>query len=131
TFVLELDWPMPEVEAAVAQYFVHYLIDPGSARLPLVRFRDPLFLRMYCEATNGDRQQQVGVESLPESLVSVFALYRDKAAERLRPQLDLPPRFIERQLSKIAVALWEQNTRTLAFEETKRIVDEDEREWER
>lgn len=131
TFALELDWPMPEVEAAVAQYFAHYLIDPGSARLPLARFRDPLFLRMYCEATNGDRQQQVGVESLPESLVSVFTLYRDKAAERLRLQLNFPPRYVERQLAKIALALWGQNTRKLPFEETKRLVDEDEREWER
>jgi hypothetical protein len=128
--VLEIEWPTPEVWHAVDKYFAHYRINPGSARLPIGRFRNPLFLRMFCEAVNGERDHEVGVEAIPASLVGVFSLYRDRAADRLRQELDLRPKYVEQQLSKVARALWDANARKLRFEEMQQLINEDDREWE-
>jgi hypothetical protein len=128
--VLEIEWPTPEVWDAVEKYFAHYRINPGSARLPIGRFRNPLFLRMFCEAVNGDGEREVGVEAIPASLVGVFSLYRDRAADRLRQELDFRPKYVEQQLAKVARALWDANARKLRFEEMQQLVNEDGREWE-
>ena len=127
---LEIEWPTPEVWQAVEKYFAHYLINPGSARLPIGRFRNPLFLRMFCEAVNGNREHEVGVEAIPASLVGVFSLYRDRAADRLRQELGLPPNYVEQQLAKVARALWDANAPKLRFQEMQQLINEDGREWE-
>ena len=116
---------------AVDRYFQHYLIDPGDAWLPWGGFRDPLFLRMFCEATNPERTRRVGVEALPTSLTAVFERYRDTAVERIRQRLRLPPNYIPEALDKIANALWGQNSRALPSDELGKLVGDDPREWDR
>src|ERR1039458_2712270 len=80
---MQLEWNQSEVIRIVATYFDHYLIDPAGAWLPASLFRNPLFVRMYCEAANPLRQDTVGVEALPTSLVGVFELYHDTVIQRL------------------------------------------------
>ncbi len=130
---LELEWQTIEVEEAVARYFDFYLIDPGSAKLPMRLFADPLLLRMYCEATNGDREARVGVEALPTSLVAVFELYRDRTASGLtsRPgHPTLPPGHVERQLAALAGELWARGSRDLPYDDAKELLDEDGVTWD-
>ena len=120
------------LHGAVERYFKHYLIDPGEARLPWARFSDPLFLRMFCESTNPNRKQTVGVEALPTSLTAVFERYRDTATERIRERLavPLPPGYVAKALDKVAVALWDRRARTLPSEEVAGLIGDDPRDWQ-
>lgn len=63
--VIRLEWQQSEVAALVKAYFQEYKIKPGDAWLPTGMFSNPLFLRMYCEAANPDREEPVGAEALP------------------------------------------------------------------
>jgi hypothetical protein len=123
---ISLEWEPPEVEKVVARYFEHYLINPGSSRLPMSLFSIPLFVRMFCEAVNPDRAKWVGVEAIPGSLVAVFELYRRETAKRLRVRPGhptLPEGHIEKRLAAFAAALWEDGSRDLTFDRTRELLD--------
>jgi hypothetical protein len=126
---LELGWSESEVEELIEKYFAYYIIEPGSARLPIYLFREPLFLRMFCEAVNPDREQPVGVERLPGSLVAAFTLYLTSVADRLARQHEWAPTYVSRQLAKIALELWNRNARRMPFHDLQQLIGEDERQW--
>lgn len=129
----EIIWQDHEVQNIVSRYFEHYKIDPGASLLPSVLFRSPLFLRIYCETANPERQIVVGVEGLPNSLIGVFELYRQRIAERLsndpvRPSL--PPGHVEQRLALLAQSLWDQGLRRLPYSEVKDLIDDPEMDWD-
>jgi len=126
---LYLRWESQEAWKAVRRYFEHYKIDPGSSRLPMWLLSDPLFLRLFCEAVNGERENWVGAEGIPDDLVAVYELFRERTVRRLARQLDLRPEFVVRKLDEVANALWDRGARDLPFEDVQAIVDEPETEW--
>jgi hypothetical protein len=125
-----LQWRELEVDDLVSRYFAHYQIQADELALPFGWFANPLFLRIFCEATNPEHIHPVGVEAIPISLVGVFELYRERAVERIRQRLQLPPGYIEKKLAKVAQALWERGARILRFDDVQAIMDESDREWE-
>lgn len=127
---IDLEWDSGEVADLVARYFAHYAIDPGNARLPLYAFADPLFLRMFCDAVNPDRDPPVGVESIPGDLVAGYELYRSRALRRLTTELGRSPGYLPRKLGLIAKELWDRKARELPFEELQQIIKEPETEWQ-
>jgi len=131
--VFELEWQGQSVDEIVERYFEHYRIDPGEALLPRGLFRIPLFVRMYCEAANPERQETVGAEVLPNSLVGVFELYRRRVADRLTndpARLTLPPGHVEKQLARFAQELWHKNARRLPYNDAKALIDEPGVSWD-
>ena len=131
---LELAWQDVEVAEATRRYFEHYRIDAGSIRLPMGLFRNPLFLRMFCEAVNPDRTESVGVEAIPASLVGVFELYHDRTDERLRQRPGhptLPRGQVKKKLAALATELWNRGTRELPFDDARQLVDGSEQDWDR
>jgi len=66
-----------EVHEAVKLYFGHYLINPGAARLPFLRFTDLLVLRMFCEATMPHT-----AHNMSSSAVSMFVVMFDAGQPR-------------------------------------------------
>lgn len=128
--VVPLRWREHEEDEAIARYFEYYKINPGSARLHLWLLRDPLFLRLFCEAVNAERELWVGAEAIPDDLVAVYELFRDRTARRLATKLGLREQLVARKLAAVARALWERRARDLPFEEVQEIVDERETEWQ-
>ncbi len=128
---VRLEWKRNEGWEAIHRYFKHYKIDRGSARVDLWLLGDPLFLRLFCEAVNGDREHWVGSESIPDDLVAVYELFRTRMSRRIADQLGLRPEFVAAKLAAVAAALWERRARDLPFEEVQEIVDEREWEWDR
>ena len=131
--ILKLNWQDQEVHEIVSRYFEHYKIDPGGAWLPFGLFHNPLFVRMYCEASNPEREESVGAEGLPNSLVGVFELYRTRVDERLTndpPRPTLPQGHVKQQLARVAQALWEQDTRLLPYEVVKTLIDDPGMNWD-
>lgn len=130
---LDLEWYQSEVDNIVDVYFEHYLIDAAGAWLPTGLFRNPLLLRLYCEAANSPRQEPVGVEALPTSLVGVFERYRDVVIRRLAEdpaRVQVPADQIKRRLAALAWELWSRGVRRLASDEARAILDAGETNWD-
>ena len=119
---------------AIKRYFQFYKIDPRDARLPWRLLQHPLTLRMFCEVTNPKRDRVVGVEAMPGSLTALFERYLDQVAERIAELSKRPWRYydsdVRTTLSKIGQHLWDAKSRSLDFEETRRILGDDGRPWD-
>ena len=129
---VELEWYQSEVNDLVDAYFEHYLINAAGAWLPTGMFYNPLFVRIYCEAANPQRQHPVGVEALPTSLVGVFELYLDRVVKRLAEdpaRVAIPSDQIRRRLTSLALELWTRSTRRLPSDDARAILDADETKW--
>ena len=118
---------------AIRRYFDYYKINAGSLRLPLERFRDPLFLRIFCEATNPLRQEWVGPERFPTSLVAAFTEFRKAVAQRIadRPgniTKSYPPDILN-ALDKLALAMWETDRRAVPFGEVRELIGDTTTNW--
>lgn len=119
---------------AVLTYFREYNIDPGNVRLPLEQFQDPLFLRIFCEATNPTRDSRVSPEQVPASLTAAFIEFRRKAVERIAEMRGGVRRYqpdILKALDGIALSLWETNRRAMPFDEIRDQIGDDSEEWTR
>lgn len=130
---VELEWYRPEVNDLVDAYFEHYLIDSAGAWLPIGMFHNPLFVRIYCEAANPQRQHPVGVEALPTSLVGVFELYVGRVVKRLAEdpaRVAIPSDQIRRRLTSLALELWTRGTRRLPSDHARAILDAGETNWD-
>ena len=131
--VLELSWQDQKIDEIVDRYFEHYKIDPGGAWLPFGLFRNPLFVRMYCEAANPEKDATVGAEGLPNSLVGVFELYRKSVDERLTndpPRPALPEGHVKRRLTRLAKSLWERESRRLPYDDVRDLIDDPGMSWD-
>ncbi len=126
---MQLEWYQSEVNDIVHAYFDYYLINAVGAWLPTGMFHSPLFVRMYCEAANHDRQEPVGVEALPTSLVGVFELYRHSVIHRLA-HLPVPTDQIKRRLAALALEMWTRRVRRLPSDDARAILDAGETNWD-
>jgi len=119
---------------AIKRYFQFYKIDPRDAALPWRLLQHPLTLRMFCEVTNPKRNKVVGVEAMPGSLTALFEKYLDQVAERIAELSQRPWRYydsdVRTALSKIGQHLWDTRSRSLDFDETRRILGDDGRPWD-
>lgn len=117
---------------AVQKYFEHYRIKPGDVRLPLRAFTNPLFLRMFCEATNPTREHDVTAERVPASFHAVFELFRTSAVTRLSTQPGgrrWSKDQIRGALDKIAMALWSSGYRAITFGDIQGLIGDEMSEW--
>ena len=118
---------------AIHRYFEYYKIDAGSLRLPLERFRDPLFLRIFCEATNPLRQEWVGPERFPTSLAAAFTEFRNTVVQRIadRPGSivkSYPPDILN-VLDKLALSMWDTDRRAVPFGEVRELIGDTTTNW--
>jgi hypothetical protein len=130
---MELEWYQAEVNEIVHAYFDHYLINAAGAWLPIGMFHNPLFIRMYCEAANHDRQKPVGAEALPTSLVGVFELYRYGVTQRLAldpVRMLVPADQIKRRITALALEMWTRGVRRIPSDDAKAILDAGETNWD-
>lgn len=131
--VLELEWDETTSHRLTDAYFDHYKIERGLVRLPQELFRSPLFLKLYCEATNPSREREVGIEKHPTSLSDVFERYRKTLTSRLQNQPGhptLPPGHVQKKLANLAQAIWVGGRRTIPYDDAKSLLDESNIDWD-
>ena len=120
-------------EEAISRYFDYYKINSAGLKLPLERFSDPLFLRIFCEATNPDRSVRVGPERIPTSLVAAFGEFRHVVVNRLagKPGISVRryPTDILRALDKIALVMWDTGRRAMPFNEIRELIGDVSADW--
>lgn len=120
-----------DMTEAVERYFEHYKIDAPDVELPLDYFKSPLFLFLFCEATNPDKENVVGIDAIPQSLIAVFEAYRKVAIKRVARDLKLAELDIGKALEGVAIAMWTQQVRHVPFDELRQIVGDGPRDWDR
>ncbi|MDO4706506.1 MAG: hypothetical protein Q4A98_09930 [Comamonadaceae bacterium] len=120
-------------QTAIKSYFKYYKIDATDADFPIEFLQHPLTLRIFCEVANPRREDFVGVEALPNSLVSLFAAYFNKAAERVAELLPTAQRIergdVQDALRLIAGLLWDNNIRSVEFGAVRKAL-RDEGNWD-
>lgn len=126
-----LDGFQMNAREALEKYFDYYKIDATDALLPWRQLSSPLFLKLFCEATNPERKKQVGVDRIPRSLNAVFKRYRGVVVKRIADTLDMAQEDVDSALDRIGLELWNQNSRIIDFETTKEVVGDGPREWSR
>jgi hypothetical protein len=118
-------------EKATSTYFDYYKIDPTDALLPWDKFSSPLFLSLFCQATNPDREKTVGVESIPRSLTAVFEKYRDLVISRVVSKLRISKDDVKHALDRVGLALWNESARSFKFDRLRELVGDQPRDWDK
>jgi len=111
---------------ACERYFELYKIRADLDLLPAERFTDPLFVRVFCEATNQQRDEWVDLGTVPPSLVEALERYLTQAIGRIRDRLRLDPVALRKRIRDLSMAYWLQGKRALALNEAKQIVGDEE-----
>ncbi len=114
------------VETAVARYFDYYRIVGDTTLATLAEFRLPLYLRLYCEATNHDRATDVPAYVGQESLFAVLDRYLTVCNAAVSNRLGKLPsaRLVQEALTKLAAYLWTHRERVIPLGEAFRLVDD-------
>lgn len=107
---------------ACKSYFELYKIRADLDLLPAERFTDPLFVRVFCEATNPRREEWVELGTVPPSLVEALERYLTQAIGRIRDRLRLDPEALRDRIRNLSMAYWLQGNRALPLHEAKQIV---------
>jgi len=128
TFKIELQGFRESPETAIQSYFNYYKIDASDAELSFELLQHPLTLRIFCEVSNPSRRQTVGVEALPNALTSLFDEYLRRASSRIAELSPRTHRLYQHEivgaLIKLGARLWDSNTRSIAFDEARRLIND-------
>ena len=124
-----------KVEEAAQKYFDHYKIQATLTSASLTLFRNPLYLKIFCEGQNPDRSQQITVHVGEQSFLSIFDAFLDTVNHRVSQKLSKVPaaNITKSRLLAFARELWTSNSRSLPLERSIALLDKqssDEVNWE-
>ena len=119
---------LPEMDSelsleAIQKYFSYYKIRLSSGYFPDSVFTHPLYLRLFCEAKNHDRLNEIIIPTISRSdTYGVFRDYIDLAASRIQRDIG-DPRYGERKvhdtLLEIGLAFWNGKSRSISLKESR------------
>jgi hypothetical protein len=114
-----------DVEAAIGKYFLWYKIKGDLTASSLLQFRSPIYLRVFCESHNAQRQQEKQVYVGEQTLFQVFETYLLECNRAICDRLNLHKStgFVKEALDEIALHLWENNARQVSLEKLAIMVD--------
>ncbi|MGA7979016.1 MAG: hypothetical protein WCA32_02165, partial [Chromatiaceae bacterium] len=120
--------------SAFRAYFSYYNIDPTDALLPWELLSHPLTLRIFCEVTNPERKERVGIEAMPGSLSALFEKYLEQCAARISELSSRQHRFyphdVAAALDHAAAMLWQGRSRALRMDELRAALADAARPWD-
>ena len=114
-----------EAEQAIDKHFKAYNIKADLTAAPLTQFEHPIYLKIFCESKNRDRNTEKHIYVGEQTLFEVFEEYLKQCNQAVCDRLGLHSRtsIVEPTLNKMAKYLWEYSRRDIPFEELARIVD--------
>lgn len=116
------------IRDAVKKYFTKYKLKADLFFAPLDKFKDPIFLKIYCEIKNSywKTSDEVAVNIEEESSYDVFHEYLELVNNRVtnsNPILKANERFIADTLHKLSLFLWDKNLREIPIDEFYNLID--------
>ena len=114
-----------EVEQAVEKYFNEYKITADLTTAPLMQFEHPIYLKIFCESKNRERNIEEHSYDGEQTLFEVFEEYLKQCNRAVCDRLELYPNtsIVQPALNKIAGYLWQNRSRDIPLEELVHIVD--------
>jgi len=114
-----------EVEPAVEKYFNAYKIKADLTGAPLAQFEHPIYLKIFCETKNRERENEVQVYVGEQTLFEVFDEYLEQCNEAVCTRLGLRrgTPIIQPILNKIAEHLWQNRSRNILVKELVKLTD--------
>jgi hypothetical protein len=113
------------IETAVRKYFHWYKIEADLTGAALLQFQHPIYLRIFCEATNPSREQERRIFIGEHALFEVFAQYLVRVNQAVCDRLQLHPSaaVVKPILTELARRLWARKTRSIPLDEFVLIAD--------
>ena len=118
------------IHEAVNKYFSKYLIKADLFFARLEKFREPIFLKIFCEIKNPNwrsgKPVEVNIEE--ESTYDVFKEYLDQVNHRVTNSNHLlrsNEPFINNSLSTLSEFLWENDLREIPIDKFYTLIDGD------
>jgi hypothetical protein len=115
-----------DLEYGIEKYFDWYKIVADTPLVALSSLRLPIYLRMFCEITNPDRQVVVQAHVGQQALFDVFDEYLARSNEAVSRALNRLPEagVAHRALKRLGEFLWMNNSRIVSLEDASRVIDE-------
>ncbi|WP_259250787.1 NACHT domain-containing protein [Salinibacter ruber] len=115
-----------KTEEAVKRYFDYYEIDANLTGAPLEQFEHPIYLRIFCKATNPNREEVKHVHLGEHKLFEVFEKYVDHCNRRIVDQLGKRPGtdVLRPALNRMAHVLWEEKKRRIPVDRAIKCIDQ-------
>ena len=113
-------------QEAIDKYFDAYKIKADLTLAPLIQFEHPLYLKIFCETKNRERNTEVQVYIGEQTLFEVFDEYVEQCNEQVCKRLERRrgTTIMQPALNKIAAYLWQNRTRNIPLEELTHITDD-------
>jgi len=113
------------IDEAVNKYFNYYKIKADLTLVPLNQFKHPIYLKLFCEANNSERKEEKQIYIGEQTLYKVIEEYLEKCNEKISCRLPRLPNLniIQGIMKKLAVVLWENNSRDINFIDAIKLFD--------
>lgn len=116
------------IHEAVRKYFIKYKLKADLFFASLEKFRDPIFLKIFCEIKNPNWKTagDVLVNVEEESSYDVFKEYLYQVNRKVTsnsPILKANEQFIAESLNKLSLHLWNNNLREIPIIEFYNLID--------
>jgi hypothetical protein len=110
---------------AVDRYFRYFKIAADFTFDSIDQFRNPLYLRIFCEAVNREMQVERKIFVGQQYAVSMFETFLERRNESFSRRAGKPAaaKLLQKLLQKFARQLWEQNARHLTLEGTVQLLE--------
>lgn len=121
-------------EEAIDAYFDHYRIRLQNPSGQLDVFDHPLYLRIFCETKNPERQKDVTIERVSrDDIFGVFDEYINLANDRITAQLNKKGRhnrnYSRLKIDYLAKKVWQSHSRSVDYSELEDTIIRDELEY--
>lgn len=115
-----------DVEQAVKKYFQTYKIVADPPATQLTQFKIPIYLKIFCETINPNREREKHIDVDEWTLFEVFEKYLEQCNQAVSKRLDLEPeaRVVQTKLNKVGEYLWQHRCRYIELEELAYIIDD-------
>lgn len=114
-----------DLEQGVKKYFHTYKIVADPLPSQLTQFQIPIYLKIFCETINPNRQSEIHIDVHEWTLFEVFERYLEQCNQNVSKRLDLEPeaRVVQSELNKVAEYLWQYRRRYIDIEDMAYIID--------
>ncbi len=123
-----------DTEKLIRRYFKYYKINTDLTYQSYSSFDKPLHLKIFCEAKNSDRKNDIEIELGDELIYDSFSEFIEICNRNIyqfrKENFSLVPSQKNKEVASVALVvigkyLWENDTRYIPFDEFYKLMDND------
>ena len=120
-----LYYEMEDMDELVDKYFEYYKINVLNSTYDYkYNFKKPIYLKLYCEVQNSDREDFVDVEIKKDDIYDIFEMYMETCNKRICESLNISKiDIVKKSLLKVAKHLWEAKDRKIDIYDFYYLID--------